>query len=145
MKEPRIRVAGILIKDEKILFIEHQKNKQTYYLLPGGGVDYGENLQDSLKREFKEEVNLDIEVKEMLFISESIAPNKERHIVNMFFKVEYVSGELSVGEEEILKGAEYLSIKEFNKEVLYPNMKKELTEYLKKPEMEIKYLGNRWE
>ena len=33
---PRVRVAGILIEDDKILLIEHTKNDKKYWLVPGG-------------------------------------------------------------------------------------------------------------
>ena len=45
MKEPRIRVSGILTKDDKILFVKHRKKGEEYYLLPGGGVDFGETFE----------------------------------------------------------------------------------------------------
>ena len=39
---PRIRVAGILIENDKILLIQHYKNNKKYWLIPGGGNDWGE-------------------------------------------------------------------------------------------------------
>ncbi|MGM0507562.1 MAG: NUDIX domain-containing protein [Fusobacteriota bacterium] len=141
MKRPRVRVAGILRKNNKILFIEHQKKEKSYLLLPGGGVDFKETFQESLKREFKEETNLNISVKDMKFISEAIDPSGRRHIINIFFEVEYVSGNLKVGDEEILKGLKYVSLDKIDQETIYPNIKSEL----KKDWNEIKYLGNRWE
>jgi len=65
-----VRVAGILIEDDRILLIEHTKNNRKYWLVPGGGVDWGESAAEALIREFKEETSLDIEVEKFLFISE---------------------------------------------------------------------------
>lgn len=144
MAEPRIRAAGILIKEGKILLIRHQKNDDTYWLLPGGGVDYGETMEESLKREFLEECNIDVEVKEMIFVSQGIAPNKSRHIVHMNFVVEYINGELRVGDEGILKEVCYLSLEELETITLYPNIKKELKEYYR-GNKQLRYLGDRWE
>ena len=84
---PRVRVAGILIENERILLIEHSKNDKKYWLVPGGGVDWGESTAESLIREYKEETNLDIEVESFLFLSETIAPDKEKHVINLYFKV----------------------------------------------------------
>ena len=85
MNEPRIRVSGILKKDNEILFVKHRKNKKEYYLLPGGGVDFGESFEAALKREFMEEVNIEIKVKDLVFVSEGIDPKGEKHIISIVF------------------------------------------------------------
>ncbi len=144
MEKPRVRAAGILIKDGKILLIRHQKGKNSYWLLPGGGVDYGETMEASLKREFLEECNIDVEIGEMAFVSQGIAPDKSRHIIHMTFEVEYTGGELQVGDEGILKEVSFLPVEELDKVTLYPNMKRELKEYFS-GKKELRYLGNRWE
>lgn len=144
-KNPRIRVAGILIRDGKILLIKHQKKDKEYWLLPGGGVDYGEEFSIALKREFKEETNIDIEVKDMVFISESIAPDLRRHIVNIFFLVNYHSGKLKIGDEHILKELKFIEINKLEDITLYPNIKGEIIENYNSKNIKIQYLGNRWE
>lgn len=52
-------VSGYLIHHNKILLIHHKKLDK--WLPPGGHIDQDETPDDALKREFKEEVNLDIE------------------------------------------------------------------------------------
>lgn len=146
MKRIRIRVCGILEKDDELLLVKHIKNKDEYYLLPGGGVDHGEDFKTALKREFMEECNLDVKVEDMIFISEGIAPNGGRHIVNIYFKVSYVSGDLQVGlDGSNLIGVEYIKKADVDNIILYPNTKKELKEYFEAENSGIKYLGNRWE
>ena len=82
---PRVRVAGILIENNKILLIEHLKKNKKYWLVPGGGVDWGESTAEALIREYKEETNLDITVEKFLFLSETIAPDKKKHVINLYF------------------------------------------------------------
>lgn len=142
MKEPRIRVSGILKKDNEILFVKHRKYGEEYYLLPGGGVDFGETFEIALKREFLEEVNLNISVNKLCLISEGVDPKGEKHIINLVFLVDYVSGEIVLPDEERIVGAEYLKISNLDQYTIYPNIKKEL----KKGSFEaINYLGNIWE
>jgi ADP-ribose pyrophosphatase YjhB (NUDIX family) len=43
----RVRVGGILITNDGILLIAHKKDNNVYWLLPGGGVDYGESLSEA--------------------------------------------------------------------------------------------------
>jgi len=86
-KKISIRVAGILIRDNKILLIQHKKEKKKYWLVPGGNLEYSENIHTCLIREFKEELFLEILVQDFLFLVETISPDKERHILNLFYKV----------------------------------------------------------
>ena len=142
MKEPRIRVSGILKKDDKILFVKHRKKGEEYYLLPGGGVDFGETFEIALKREFLEEVNINISVDKLCIISEGVDPKGEKHIINLVFIVDYVSGEIVLPDEERIVGIEYLEVTNLNNYIIYPNIKKEL----KKNSFDnISYLGNIWE
>ena len=62
-----MRVAAIIIKDDKILLIHRIKNGQEYYVFPGGGVKEGESLEEALIREIKEELSLDIKVFKQIF------------------------------------------------------------------------------
>ncbi|MFP4173447.1 MAG: NUDIX domain-containing protein, partial [Candidatus Hydrogenedentota bacterium] len=59
---PRIRVAAIAVRDGAILLVRHEKHGERYWLLPGGGVDFGETLTEALAREVREETGLAIEV-----------------------------------------------------------------------------------
>ena len=61
-KEIRPIVLGIVKKDNKILVSEgYDKTKnETFYRSIGRGIEFLENSKDALKREFKEELNIDI-------------------------------------------------------------------------------------
>jgi 8-oxo-dGTP diphosphatase len=61
-KRFNIRVYGIWIHDSKILVNEEQIRGHTVIKFPGGGLDWGEGTIDCLKREWKEELDIDIEI-----------------------------------------------------------------------------------
>ena len=67
-KEIRPIVLGIAKINNKILVSEgYDKIKeQTFYRCLGGGIEFLETSQEALKREFKEELSIDIEVGEYL-------------------------------------------------------------------------------
>jgi len=53
--------AGIIEVKNKVLLIKRaEEPKIGYFDLPGGFVDYEESLEDAVRREIKEECNLDI-------------------------------------------------------------------------------------
>jgi 8-oxo-dGTP pyrophosphatase MutT (NUDIX family) len=62
MAEPRIREAAraiLLTPDEHILLVRFEFPAGTRWALPGGGIDPGESVEDTLRRELREEVGLD--------------------------------------------------------------------------------------
>ena len=143
---PRVRVAGIVIQENSILLIQHIKNEKKYWLVPGGGVDWGESLEDALIREYKEETNLDIEVKEFLFFSEAISPDKNKHVINLYFlvKIKNNSEIMEIGNETNLSDLRYVSEEEIQNIKLYPNIKEQLIKILNNEKMPP-YLGLLWD
>ena len=68
-KEIRPIVLGLAIKDNKLLVSEGFDNvkNQTFYRCLGGGIEFLEKSVDALKREFQEEINIDIVIKDFFF------------------------------------------------------------------------------
>ena len=91
-KEIRPIVLGMVKKDNKILVSKgYDKIKdETFYRSIGGGIEFLENSKDALKREFKEELNIEISVGDFLGISENIFTynGKNAHELILFYDVE---------------------------------------------------------
>ena len=62
-KRFNIRVYGLWINDGRLLVNEEQIRGRQVIKLPGGGLDWGEGTVDCLKREWQEELGIDIDVK----------------------------------------------------------------------------------
>ncbi|MES2763400.1 MAG: NUDIX domain-containing protein [Bacteroidota bacterium] len=62
MKSFNVRVYGILIHDNKVLVSDEHIKGMDITKFPGGGLEYGEGTVDCVIREFKEELDLEIEV-----------------------------------------------------------------------------------
>lgn len=139
----RVRVAGILITGEGVLFIAHKKNDDVYWLLPGGGVDYGESLSEALVREFLEELNIDITVNDLAFISDSIDPSGGRHVVNICFICEYTGGEYLLGAEGRLHDFSFFRREEIPDIKLFPPINDELISLIDNG-VKGKYIGRLW-
>lgn len=63
------RVAGILIENQKVLV--HRLSKDDFYAFPGGRVEMLELTENTVVREMKEELGIDIKVERLLWIGES--------------------------------------------------------------------------
>ncbi len=91
---PRVRVAAIIVIDDSIVLVRQRRFDAPYYLLPGGGVDTGETLANALIREVAEETGLQCRPIRPLFISDTISPAGDRHIVNIAFLAEVTAGSI---------------------------------------------------
>ena len=67
----KVRSQGVILLEDKILIAKHFNyiNNEEFWLLPGGSVKEKETPEDGIIREIKEETNLDVEIKEVLFDS----------------------------------------------------------------------------
>lgn len=81
--------------DGKIVLVRHRAGDATYHLLPGGGVDYRETIEDALLREVSEETGLVVRIVRPLFINDTIDPHGRRHVVNLTFLAEVTGGAIT--------------------------------------------------
>ena len=123
LRAPRIRVAPIVVRDHALLLVRHVKGDRTYWLLPGGGVDYGETLGEALLREIKEETNLDTELGELVMVNDSIPPDGHRHVVNLYFTARVTGGELRKGAESNLAELRFVPFEELETIEFYPDIR----------------------
>jgi len=83
-----------IIKDDKLLLIHRFKNGDEYWVIPGGGVEDEENLNEALIREVKEETSLDL-------VSSTLIGNfNESDHEHYFYKCNLSEGEPSLGGPE---------------------------------------------
>lgn len=86
-----VRVYGVLINEKREILLSDEYIRGKYYTkFPGGGLEKGEGTRDCLKREFKEEMDLEIEVLEHLYTTDfyqQSAFNPDDQIISIYFFV----------------------------------------------------------
>jgi 8-oxo-dGTP diphosphatase len=135
----------VVINDNNILLVRHRKGSRQYWVLPGGRLEYGETFYECAVRELKEETGLDVQVERFLFLSEAIAPDRSRHIVNIYLQAKVIGGTMKVGNEPVLAGVDFIPLAELERLTLFPPIGNNILESLPegfKPGIE--YLGNLW-
>ncbi|WP_210412773.1 NUDIX domain-containing protein [Leptospira ognonensis] len=139
----RVRVAA-LIQDAKgkVLLIQQKKNTSGYWLLPGGGIEFGESAEEALKRELKEELDLEVTKSSFLLVNESIDPNRKRHLIQLVFLVQVKALLPKLNpKEKAISGFGYFTNVEIQKMDLRPDIK----EYFKKKKRNPSiYLSSNW-
>ena len=110
---PTKRVRAIIINNGKVLTIKRTKPDQTYWVMPGGGVEAEENNHQALIREIKEELGLIIEPQELLLEVVSTKPETVGQI-KYFYAGHIIIGILGSGEgPEFQKNSNYIGSFDF--------------------------------
>jgi ADP-ribose pyrophosphatase YjhB (NUDIX family) len=125
MERFNIRVYGILINDEKHVLVSDEFIRGQYYTkFPGGGLEFGEGTRDCLKREFMEELNLQVEVLDHLYTTDFFQESAFRpgdQIISIYYLVkpmQTISARLSdkkfdFDEEQLLRYEEKQEVETF--------------------------------
>ena len=86
-----VRVYGILIGEDKQVLVSDELIRGDYITkFPGGGLEFGEGTRDCLKREFKEEMDLEVVVGDHLYTTDFFqmsAFNPEHQIISIYYFV----------------------------------------------------------
>jgi ADP-ribose pyrophosphatase YjhB (NUDIX family) len=118
-------VYGILINEEKHVLVSDEFIRGQYYTkFPGGGLEFGEGTRDCLKREFMEELNLQVEVLDHLYTTDFFQESAFRpgdQIISIYYLVKpmkTISARLSdkkfdFDEEQLLRYEEKQEVETF--------------------------------
>jgi ADP-ribose pyrophosphatase YjhB (NUDIX family) len=148
----RVRGSALIIEREAVLLVEFHDENGLHYNLPGRGVEHGESLLQTVKREAREEASVDIEVGEVAFLYEYVPHlNHDKygsvHSLTTIFDCSLREGETSEMPKERDQnqtGVKWVPLDELHTIVLYPNLREEISAYYKKkhsiPLLEEQYL-----
>lgn len=126
----RYSMKAIIIKDGKVLVERCNTGHGDWLKLPGGGQEWGETVIEALKRECKEELNIEVEPIRLVLIRDYIAKNHQFcndyetfHQVELMFwcEVKDWNALQDIGEgENGYKGFEWLPLEGIENSEFYP-------------------------
>ena len=133
IKPTRLCARGILLgpNDTILLVMErHERDSEPFWVLPGGGLDTEDGtVLDCVRREFREETGLTVEVGPLLYLQEFIDPNNETHNVAFIFSVHGAVGALHATDsaeapygEDLRRHVQWFTREELPTLPVYPEM-----------------------
>jgi len=115
-KQLRPRASAIIKYNGGIILVhrvrEDEKRKREYYVIPGGGVEDGESVEEATIREIKEEIGIDIKLTDKCY---------KFYIMNRwqyFYIAEYVSGKIGTGDGPEFTSPDYAKYGSYQVEVI---------------------------
>ncbi len=97
---PRVAVDAVLIHRGKLVLV--RRGRPPFlgrYALPGGGVDFGERLEDAVEREVLEETGLDAEVVRLLGVYGDPGRDPRGHTISVAYVLRSIRGEPKAGTD----------------------------------------------
>ena len=101
---PYVGVGAVIVANGKVLIVKRKYDPLAgQWSLPGGGVELGETLEDSIVREMREETGLEIEVGPVIEVFDRITRDDDGEVRYHFVLVDYlcwpVGGELHASSD----------------------------------------------
>ena len=102
-----VAVGAVILDDnDKILLVKHKKERGGYWqgkwICPGGALELGEEIKEGIKREVREETNLEIELVRPLIPFDRIVKTNEEtslHVIYIDYVAKLLGGELNVASD----------------------------------------------
>ncbi|MBP1546806.1 MAG: NUDIX domain-containing protein [Oscillospiraceae bacterium] len=139
----RNSAKGLIIRDGKMAAIKIRDGGEEWFIMPGGGQEAEETLNEAVCREVSEELGIEVSCGELLFVIEGVH-GESFHRVDLVFHCEYI-GEIPDAElhgDTNQVGIEWLDISLLNTLPLYPSkLRRQIMNYYEGKTYSV-YLGN---
>ena len=80
-----IKVRAIILHEGKLLVVEHPHDK-TFVALPGGHLEWGEDLKECLSREIMEELGIKPDIGRLFYVN-TFTQSDNKHYIEFFFEI----------------------------------------------------------
>ena len=111
-----VGVGAIIVNKKGELFLAKRgreaRNESGKWEFPGGGVEFGDTLKDTLKREMREEYGIEIEPGKLLDVCDHIISAEHQHWVSPSFICSLTKGEPKILEPHKCEEIGWFSVEE---------------------------------
>ena len=111
-----VRVYGLLIEDGNVLVSDEHIDDLSFTKFPGGGLEFGEGTIECVVREWKEELDLKVEVLSHFYTTDLFqrsAFNKDDQVISIYYELKALepimvhlhasANDLKIGQKEAFR------------------------------------------
>ena len=137
----KVRPSIAIVENNHLLLMQYRYAETEVYNLPGGNVDKGETLTETVMRELMEELGIEVDLEGMILLGDVIMPEGKEDVLHCVFEGKINTGKpiLNPKETSALAVA-WMPLVDLHELEMYPNVGADLQQfYLKK--QRIGYTG----
>jgi 8-oxo-dGTP diphosphatase len=99
-KNPKLTADGVILREGKILLIKRKYEPfKGKWALPGGFVEYGERVEDTVIREVYEETGLKTSIKRIFGVYSDPNRDPRGHIITIVYLLDIKGGEMKCNDD----------------------------------------------
>ncbi|AQG81761.1 NUDIX domain-containing protein [Spirosoma montaniterrae] len=123
----KVRPAALITRttngQTEVLLMHYQYGGHDVYALPGGNCDRGETLPETIRRELREELGIEVTVQDALFFGEMLLSERKEDVLHVIFAADISEGTpvLNPAETSAL-AIEWINAERLERLNLYPNV-----------------------
>ena len=133
MNPIRNSIKALIIQDGAILLTKNRDEQGEFYILPGGGQEIGETMEEALHRECAEEISCAVEIGPLRLIREYIGDRHETGVYSQLHQIEFMflcqisEGTPCMGQtpDTMQTGVEWIPLADFPSIRVFPARLKE--------------------
>ena len=147
----RIAPRAVIERDGAVLLVKFDDEHGPHYNWPGGGMDFGESIQETLHREVREETNAAVDILSLFCVYEyltslTIAQQGEPQYFGMVFLCGLKEGcepKLPVSPDENQVAVEWIPIEELHNHWVLPDLTKTVQDWYRGENIGLPFLVHR--
>ena len=137
----KVRPSVVIIENECVLLMRYRYGQTDVYNLPGGNVDKGETLTQTVIRELQEELGITIAIEKMILLGEVLLPEPQKDVLHGVFLAKIMVGNPTLNPQETSAlEVVWKPINTLKDIAMYPNVGAELEKILLE-RVDFQYVG----
>jgi 8-oxo-dGTP diphosphatase len=137
----KVRPSIAIVENNHLLLMKYRYGNTDVYNLPGGNVDKGEILTETVVRELREELGVEVEVGDMILSGDAIMPEGKEDVLHCVFEGKILSGNPILNPKETSAlTVVWMPLVDLHELEMYPNVGAELQRFCLKGRG-IDYMG----